>query len=91
MVTGEKITCAITFAQTIHTLMFGLLFVNKWDNLLKSRGCSLVNLFPREVSRVLNLFLRELIKGTLKDFPKANPKPNQRPDPKPKTRGATGS
>ena len=29
-----------------------------WDNMLKRRGCSVVNLFPREVPRVLNLFPR---------------------------------
>ena len=34
----------------------------------------MVNLFPREVPRVLNLFPRELIKGTPKEFPKANPR-----------------
>ena len=50
----------------------------------------MVNLFPREVQRVLNLFPRELIGGPPKDFPKANPRPHQRPDPRPKTRGATG-
>ena len=50
----------------------------------------MVNLFPREVQRVLNLFPRELIEGPPKDFPKANPRPHQRPDPRPKTRGAAG-
>ena len=50
----------------------------------------MVNLFPREVQRVLNLFPRELIEGPLKDFPKASPRLHQRPDPRPKTRGATG-
>ena len=35
----------------------------KWDNLLKRRGCSVVNLFPREVPRVLNLFPKELMKA----------------------------
>ena len=49
-----------------------------------------VNLFPREVQRVFNLFPRELIEGPPKDFPKANPRPHQRPDPRPKTRGAAG-
>jgi len=34
-----------------------------------------VNLFPREVQRVLNLFPRELIGGPPKGFPKANPRP----------------
>ena len=47
----------------------------------------MVNLFPREVRRVLNLFPRELIESTPKDFPNANPKLHQRPDPRPKTRG----
>ena len=42
----------------------------------------MVNLFPREVPRVLNLFPREFIEDTLKGFPKANPKLHQRPDPK---------
>ena len=41
----------------------------------------MVNLFPREVPRVLNLFPRELIESTPKDFPNANPKLHQRPDP----------
>ena len=50
----------------------------------------MVNLFPREVQRVFNLFPRELIEGPPKDFPKANPRPHQRPDPRPKTRGAAG-
>ena len=50
----------------------------------------MVNLFPREVLRVLNLFPRELIEGTPKDFLKANLRPHQRPDPRPKTRGAVG-
>ena len=36
----------------------------------------MVNLFPREVTRVINLFARELIEGTS--------------DPRPKTRGAAG-
>ena len=48
----------------------------------------MVNLFPREVPRVLNLFPRELIESTPKNFPNANPKLHQRPDPWPKTRGA---
>ena len=39
-----------------------------------------MNLFPREVPRVLNLFPRELIESTSKDFPNANPKLHQRPD-----------
>ena len=39
----------------------------------------MVKLFPREVSRVLNLFPRELIESTPKDFPNANPKLHQRP------------
>ena len=56
-----------------------------WYNLLKSLGCSVVNLFPREVPRVLNLFPRELIESTPKDFPNANPKLHQRPDPRLKT------
>ena len=38
----------------------------------------MVNLFPREVPRVLNLFPRELIESTPKDFPNANPKLHQR-------------
>ena len=38
-----------------------------------------MNLFPREVPRVLNLFPRELIESTPKDFPNANPKLHQRP------------
>ena len=38
----------------------------------------MVNLFPREVPRVLNLFLRELIEGPLKDFPKTNLRLHQR-------------
>ena len=50
----------------------------------------MVNLFPREVPRVLNLFPRELIESTPKDFPNANLKLHQRPDPRPKTRGAAG-
>ena len=50
----------------------------------------MVNLFPREVHRVLNLFPRELIEGTSKDFPMANLRPHQRPDPRPKPRGAAG-
>ena len=50
----------------------------------------MVNLFPREVPRVLNLFPRELNEGPPKEFPKANPRPHQRPDPRPKTRGAAG-
>ena len=50
----------------------------------------MVNLFPREVPRVLNLFPRELIERAPKDFPNANPKLHQRPDPWPKTRGAAG-
>ena len=41
----------------------------------------MVNLFPREVPRVLNLFPRELIESTPKDFLNANPKLHQRPDP----------
>ena len=49
----------------------------------------MVNLFPREVPRILNPFPRELIEGTPKDFPKANPRPHPRSDPRPKTRGAT--
>ena len=44
----------------------------------------MVNLFPREVPRVLNLFPREWIEGTPKDFSKANPRPHQRPDPRPR-------
>ena len=39
----------------------------------------MVNLFPREVPRVVNLFPRELIESTPKDFPNANPKLHQRP------------
>ena len=31
----------------------------------------MVNLFPREVPRVLNLFPKELIEGPPKEFPKA--------------------
>ena len=58
----------------------------EWDNLLKSRGCSVVNLFPREVPRGLNLFPRELIEGTPKDFSEANPRPHQRPNPRPRVR-----
>ena len=50
----------------------------------------MVNLFPREVPRVLNLFPRELIEGTPKDFLKANLRPHQRQDPRPKTRGVAG-
>ena len=50
----------------------------------------MVNLFPREVPRVHNLFPRELIESPPKEFPKANPRPHQRPDPRPKTRGAAG-
>ena len=50
----------------------------------------MVKLFPREVPRVLNLFPREEIEGTPKDFPEANAKPHLRPDPRPKTRGAAG-
>ena len=42
----------------------------------------MVNLFPREVPRILNLFPRELIESTPKDFPNANPKLHQRPDPR---------
>ena len=34
----------------------------------------MVNLFPRKVPKVLNLFPRELIECTPKDFPNANPK-----------------
>ena len=49
-----------------------------WDHLLKSRGCSVVNLFPTEVHRVLNLFPKELIEGTPKDFPKVWLKMRQR-------------
>ena len=37
-----------------------------------------MNLFPREVPRVLDLFLRELIEGTLNDLSKANPRPHPR-------------
>ena len=62
----------------------------EWDNLLRSWGCNVVNLFPREVPRVLNLFHRKLIEGTQKDFPKVNRRPHQRPDPRLKTWGATG-
>ena len=40
----------------------------------------MVNLFPREVPRVLNLFPRELIESTPKDFLNANPKLHQRPE-----------
>ena len=61
------------------------------SNLLKRRGCSVVNLFPREVPRVLDLFPRELIESTPNDFPNANPKLHQRPDTRPKTRGAADS
>ena len=50
----------------------------------------MVNLFPREVPRVLNLFPRELIEGTPQDFPQANPLLHLRPDPRPKTLGACG-
>ena len=50
----------------------------------------MVNLFPREVPGVLNLFPKELIEGPQKEFPKANPRPHQRPDPRPKIRGAAG-
>ena len=46
-----------------------------------------MNMFHREVPRVLNLFPRELIEGTPKDFSKANQRPHQRPDPRPKPRG----
>ena len=51
----------------------------------------MVNLFPREVPSVLNLFPRELIESTPKDFPNANPKLHLPPDPRPKTRGAAGN
>ena len=50
----------------------------------------MVNLFPREVPRVLNFFPRELIEGTPKDFLKANLRLHQRPDTRAKTRGAAG-
>ena len=40
----------------------------------------MVNLFPREVPRVLNLFPRGLIESTPKNFPNANLKLHQRPD-----------
>ena len=50
----------------------------------------MVNLFFREVPRVLNLFPRELIEGNPKDFSKANPRPYKRPDPEQKTRGVAG-
>ena len=46
----------------------------------------MVNLFPREVPRVLNLFPKELIEGPPKEFQKANLRPHQRPDPRPKMR-----
>ena len=46
-----------------------------------------MNLFPREVPRVLNLFTKELIEGPSKEFPKANPRPHQRPDPSPRPQG----
>ena len=61
-----------------------------WDNLLKSQGCCVVNLFHREVPRVLNIFHGEFIEGNSKNFLKANKRPLQRPDPRPKTRDATG-
>ena len=61
-----------------------------WDNLLKSQGCSVVNLFPREVPRVLNLFPRDLIEGPPQDFRQANPLLHLWPDPQPKTLGAYG-
>ena len=48
----------------------------------------MVNLFPREVLRVLNLFPRELIEGNPTDFMKANLRPHHTPDPRPKTQGA---
>ena len=35
----------------------------------------MVNLFPREVPMVLNLFPRELIEGTPMDFLRPDPKP----------------
>ena len=60
----------------------------EWDNLLKSRGCSMVNLFPREVPIVFNMFPRELIEGTPMNFLKANLRTHQRPDLIPKTRGS---
>ena len=44
----------------------------------------MVNLFPREVQRVFNLFPRELIESPPQDFPQANPLPHLRPDPSPK-------
>ena len=52
-----------------------------WDNLLKSQGCCVVNLFHREVPRVLNIFPGEFIEGNSKNFLKANKRPLQRPDP----------
>ena len=39
----------------------------------KASGVGVVNLFPWEVPRVLNLFPRELIESTPQDFPQANP------------------
>ena len=52
--------------------------------MLKSRGCSVVNLFHREVPRVLNLFPWELIEGTPKDLRRQTwGKPHQRPDQRP--------
>ena len=55
-----------------------------WDNLLKSQGCSLVNLFPREVPRVLNLFTRELIEGNPKEFFEGKPEAASEARPKAK-------
>ena len=54
-----------------------------WD-ILFGTPCSVVNLFPREVQRVFNLFPRELIESPPKEFQEANPRPHQRPDPRPK-------
>ena len=53
--------------------------------MLKSLGCSVVNLFPQEVPWVPNLFPRELIEGPPQDFPQENPLLHLWPDPRPKT------
>ena len=66
---------SITFllGQPTRTGLYGLFPRGTHHNF------SVVNLFPRDVPRVLNLFPRELIKGTPKDFSKANLRPHQRP------------
>ena len=64
--------------------------ISVWDNLLKSWECSMVNLFPREVPWVLNMFPRELIEGPPQDFCQSNPLLHLWPDPRPKTLGACG-